>query len=147
MINQTAKMDDVPKIDFLMKKSSDLLAEMRRVDRENQKNRKRGDVLQKERDNSRSDLSKQVQLKEKLEKLCRELQKDNNKLKVQTSRQFCCRHVNRADAGTRSRQRIRNFTRHTSMLRAHRMNVLRRSSPGLRAAKKIETCPKSRLWT
>jgi STE24 endopeptidase len=99
MINQTAKMDDVPKIDFLMKKSSELLAEMRRVDRENQKNRKRGDVLQKERDNSRSDLSKQVQLKEKLEKLCRELQKDNNKLKVRITRQHqhCFRRVNCAD--------------------------------------------------
>jgi len=97
MINQTAKMDDVPKIDFLMKKSSDLLAEMRRVDRENQKNRKRGDVLQKERDNSRSDLSKQVQLKEKLEKLCRELQKDNNKLKTE-NKELYTTHVHAKSA-------------------------------------------------
>jgi STE24 endopeptidase len=55
---------------------------MRRLERENQKNKRRGDNLQKERDASRTELSKTVGLKEKLEKLCRELQRDNNKMKV-----------------------------------------------------------------
>lgn len=78
-----AKMQDPgDKIDFLLRKSSELLAEMRRVERENQKNKKRGDALQKEKDANRTELGKTVTLKEKLEKLCRELQKDNNKLKV-----------------------------------------------------------------
>ncbi|KAL3959130.1 hypothetical protein ACCO45_007292 [Purpureocillium lilacinum] len=45
------------------------------------KNKKRGDLLQKERDANRTELSKTVGLKEKLEKLCRELQRDNNKMK------------------------------------------------------------------
>lgn len=75
-------MDDMQKIDHLTKRSSDLLAEMRRLDKENQKNKKRGDILQKERDTNRSELSRTLGLKEKLEKLCRELQKDNNKMKV-----------------------------------------------------------------
>lgn len=70
------------KIDHLTKRSSELLADMRRLERENQKNKRRGDTLQKERDNSRTELSKTVGLKEKLEKLCRELQRDNNKMKV-----------------------------------------------------------------
>ncbi|CAI4210294.1 unnamed protein product [Parascedosporium putredinis] len=82
LMHQMAKMQDPgDKIDFLLRKSSELLAEMRRVERENQKNKKRGDALQKEKDANRTELGKTVTLKEKLEKLCRELQKDNNKLK------------------------------------------------------------------
>jgi hypothetical protein len=82
LVQQVAKMDNMQKIDYLTKRSSDLLAEMRRLDRDNQKNKRRGDTLQKERDNNRNELSKTVGLKEKLEKLCRELQRDNNKMKV-----------------------------------------------------------------
>lgn len=75
-------MDNMQKIDHLTKRSSELLADMRRLERDNQKNKRRGDNLQKERDGSRSELGKTVGLKEKLEKLCRELQRDNNKMKV-----------------------------------------------------------------
>jgi STE24 endopeptidase len=82
LLQQVSKMDDMQKIEHLMKRSSELLADMRRLERENQKNKKRGDALQKERDASRTELSKTVGLKEKLEKLCRELQRDNNKMKV-----------------------------------------------------------------
>lgn len=81
-MQQVSKMDNMQKIDHLTKRSSELLADMRRLDKDNQKNKRRGDSLQKERDNSRSELSKTVVLKEKLEKLCRELQRDNNKMKV-----------------------------------------------------------------
>lgn len=86
LLQQVSKMDDMQKIELLMKRSSELLADMRRLERENQKNKKRGDALQKERDASRTELSKTVGLKEKLEKLCRELQRDNNKMKVRTDR-------------------------------------------------------------
>lgn len=55
---------------------------MKRHERDNLKNRKRGDQLQKEKDHSRTELSKNVSLREKLEKLCRELQRENNRLKV-----------------------------------------------------------------
>lgn len=82
MRHHVAKMDNMQKVDYLHKRASELLADMRRLDKENQKNKRRGDNLQKERDNSRSDLSKTLSLKEKLEKLCRELQRDNNKMKV-----------------------------------------------------------------
>ncbi|KAF9881112.1 muscle-derived protein (neurite-outgrowth-promoting) [Colletotrichum karsti] len=81
MTQQVAKMNDLQKIEHLTKRSSELLAEMRRVERENQKNKKRGDTLQKEKDANRTELSKTIGLKEKLEKLCRELQRDNNKYK------------------------------------------------------------------
>lgn len=81
--HQMNKMSDLDKIDLLTKRSSELFANMKRLERDNIKNKKRADQLQKEKDTSRTDLSKQVGLKEKLEKLCRELQKENNKLKVQ----------------------------------------------------------------
>ncbi|KAB5563039.1 myosin-like coiled-coil protein-domain-containing protein [Coniochaeta sp. 2T2.1] len=78
---QTSKMNDMQKIDHLHKRCSDLLAEMKRHERESIKNKKRGDQLQKEKDASRNELSKQTTLKDKLEKLCREIQRENNKLK------------------------------------------------------------------
>ncbi|KAM3473183.1 hypothetical protein MY8738_008500 [Beauveria namnaoensis] len=81
LLQQMSRMDDSQKIDHLTKRSSELLADMRRLEKENQKNKKRGDILQKERDINRTELSKTIGLKEKLEKLCRELQRDNNKMK------------------------------------------------------------------
>lgn len=58
---------------------------MKRLERDNLKNKKRGDQLQKEKDGCRSELTKNVTLREKLEKLCRELQRENNRLKVRQS--------------------------------------------------------------
>ncbi|KAJ4148578.1 hypothetical protein LMH87_003042 [Akanthomyces muscarius] len=78
---QTSKMDDTLKIDHVTKRCSELLADTRRLEKENIKIKKRADALQKERDANRAELSKTVGLKEKLEKLCRELQRDNNKMK------------------------------------------------------------------
>ncbi|KAJ2982445.1 hypothetical protein NUW58_g6434 [Xylaria curta] len=64
--HQMNKMNDMDKIDLLTKRSSELFANLKRLE---------------QKDSSRTDLSKQIGLKEKLEKLCRELQKENNKLK------------------------------------------------------------------
>ena len=75
-------MDDLQKIETLQKRVTEHLADMKRLERENQKNKKRGDMLQKEKDHARSELSKSITLREKLEKLCRELQRENNRLKV-----------------------------------------------------------------
>lgn len=80
--NTTSRMSDIQKIDHLTRRCSDLLSDMKRHERESLKNKKRGDQLQKDKDNTRSELNKTTSLKEKLEKLCRELQRENNKLKV-----------------------------------------------------------------
>ncbi|KAK4448197.1 alpha-taxilin [Podospora aff. communis PSN243] len=77
----TSRMNDIQKIEHLTKRCSDLLSDMKRHERESIKNKKRGDQLQKDKDNTRTELNKTTSLKEKLEKLCRELQKENNKLK------------------------------------------------------------------
>lgn len=70
------------KIDFLHKRCTELFAEMKRHERESIKHKKRSDQVQKDKDVTRTELTKTTTLKDKLEKLCRELQKENNKLKV-----------------------------------------------------------------
>lgn len=82
LLNQTKQLDDLVKIDTLHKKWQELYHKMKRLERENVKSKKRGEQLQKEKDQSRSELSKNITLREKLEKLCRELQRENNRLKV-----------------------------------------------------------------
>ena len=70
------------RLEEVQKRYTGLLADMKRMERDNTKNKKRADLLQKEKDQGRSELSKTNSMKEKLEKLCRELQRDNKKLKV-----------------------------------------------------------------
>lgn len=70
------------RLEALQKKYTELLADMKRLDRENVKSKKRADQLQKEKDQGRSELSKTVTIKDKLEKLCRELSRENKKMKV-----------------------------------------------------------------
>ncbi|KAI9660859.1 MAG: hypothetical protein M1829_006424 [Trizodia sp. TS-e1964] len=77
-----SKMESpLSRIDVVQQKYTELLADMRRLDRDYIKSKKRSDQLQKEKDTGRLELSKTISLKEKLEKLCRELQKENKKLK------------------------------------------------------------------
>ena len=66
------------RVDAVQKRFSQLVGDMKRLERDYQKSKKRADLLQKEKDAAKSELNKANSLKEKLEKLCRELQKDNN---------------------------------------------------------------------
>lgn len=87
LTNLLAGMETLSRIEIVQKKYAELLADMKRLDRENVKSKKRADQLQKEKDQGRSELSKTVSMKEKLEKLCRELTRENKKIKVGPS--FC----------------------------------------------------------
>lgn len=81
--NMLSSMDpSISKIDTLQKKYSELLSEMKRTEREHIKAKKRGDQLQKDKDAQRSEFTKTTTIKDKLEKLSRELTKENKKLKV-----------------------------------------------------------------
>ncbi|KAI4716862.1 hypothetical protein E4T48_06904 [Aureobasidium sp. EXF-10727] len=71
----------ISKMETVQRKYSELLAEMKRTEREHMKAKKRGDQLQKDKDTQRSELTKANSMKEKLEKLSRELTKENKKLK------------------------------------------------------------------
>ena len=85
LTNLLNQMDNpMAKLETLQKKYSELLSDMRRMDRENAKNKKRADLYQKEKDQGRSQLTKTDAVKAKLESVCRELQRENKKLKVST---------------------------------------------------------------
>ncbi|KAH6673183.1 putative alpha-taxilin [Halenospora varia] len=81
LTNLTSKMDDLHKIDFLQKRVTEHLTDVKRWERKSKKNQKRAEELQKEKDQRTNELSKQTGMKQKLETLCRELQKENNRLK------------------------------------------------------------------
>ncbi|TKA71879.1 hypothetical protein B0A55_06335 [Friedmanniomyces simplex] len=69
------------KLDTVQRKYTELLGEMKRVEREHMKAKKRGDQLQKEKEEIGKERTKERGLKEKLEKLSRELTRENKKLK------------------------------------------------------------------
>ena len=66
----------------MQKKYTELLADMKKLDRDYSKSKKRADQLQKDQDKSKSEYNKTATMKDKLEKLCRELTKENKKVKV-----------------------------------------------------------------
>jgi ribosome-binding ATPase YchF (GTP1/OBG family) len=70
------------RIEVIRKKYAELYGDMKRLERDHQKAKKRGDQLQKEKDAAKSELTKMNSLKEKLEKLSRETNNENRKLRV-----------------------------------------------------------------
>ena len=78
----SSREDHLAKVDAIQIKYTELLHEMKRLERDHAKSRKRADQLQKEKDQSRSEMQKAVSMKHKLETLCRELQKENKRIKV-----------------------------------------------------------------
>ncbi|WPH03637.1 alpha-taxilin [Acrodontium crateriforme] len=69
------------KLDIVQRKYTELLGEMKKVEREHVKAKKRGDQLQKEKEEIAKERTRERGLKEKLEKLSRELTRENKKLK------------------------------------------------------------------
>jgi len=78
----SSREDHLAKVEAIQTKYSELLHDMKRLERDHVKSRKRADQLQKEKDHSRSEMQKAVSMKHKLETLCRELQKENKRIKV-----------------------------------------------------------------
>jgi DNA repair ATPase RecN len=89
-LNQLLNTIESPmtRLETVHKKYTELLADMKKLDRDYAKSKKRADQLQKDQEKSKSELNKTVTMKDKLEKLCRELTKENKKVKV---RLFCPR--------------------------------------------------------
>lgn len=73
------------RLDTLQKKYSELLQDMKRTEREHIKTKKRADQLQKEKDAGRTELNRVTAMKDKLDKLARDVTKENKKLKVRLS--------------------------------------------------------------
>ena len=97
------------RMEALQKKNQDLFADMKRLEREHAKSKKRADQLQKERDSNRSELSKTTTMKEKLEKLARELTKDNKKLKEDLKRLEDSERKSRENVGEKTESLASNM--------------------------------------
>lgn len=78
--------DPIARIDLLQRKYEDLVGEMKKVEREFAKTKKKSDQQTKDLDKTKSELNKTATMKDKLEKLCRELTKDSKKLKDDNKR-------------------------------------------------------------
>ena len=76
------------RLEVVQKKYTELLQDMKRTERDHIKAKKRGDQLQKEKDAGRTELSRVTTMKDKLEKLSRDVTKENKKLKVSQSWKF-----------------------------------------------------------
>lgn len=83
-LNQLLNTIESPmtRLETVHKKYTELLADMKKLDRDYAKSKKRADQLQKDQDKGKSELNKTATMKDKLEKLCRELTKENKKVKV-----------------------------------------------------------------
>lgn len=77
------------RLETVHKKYTELLADMKKLDRDYSKSKKRADQLQKDQEKGKSELNKTVTMKDKLEKLCRELTKENKKVKVTRVPRLC----------------------------------------------------------
>lgn len=70
------------RVDEVRRRYTTLLADMKRTERDHIKSKKRADQLQKEKDSGKTELNRMTTMKEKLEKMSRDLTKENKKLKV-----------------------------------------------------------------
>ncbi|KAF2671351.1 hypothetical protein BT63DRAFT_399692 [Microthyrium microscopicum] len=80
--SKTAQLDPLSKATLIQERWAKLLTEMKRLERDNQKSKRRADTLQKERDTAKSELTKMTSIKDKLEKLSRDSMSNNKKLQV-----------------------------------------------------------------
>jgi DNA anti-recombination protein RmuC len=78
-------LDPLSKATLIQERWTKLLTNMKRLERDYQKSKRRADGLQKERDTAKSELTKMTSMKEKLEKLSRDTTNDNKKLRVRTA--------------------------------------------------------------
>jgi len=76
------------RVSYLEQKYLDLFSDNKRLERELAISKRKCDLVTKERDGGKSELSKMTTQKQKLEALCRELQKENKKLKESPSQEM-----------------------------------------------------------
>ncbi|PKC66673.1 hypothetical protein RhiirA1_364883 [Rhizophagus irregularis] len=78
--------DQMEKFDMIQQRYMELFQDMKRLELDHVKLKKRNEQLQKEKDAARSDLSKANLMKHKFENICRELQKENKRIKEESKR-------------------------------------------------------------
>jgi chromosome segregation ATPase len=72
----------IARIDYVQKRYAALVGEMKKLEREHRAAKRKADLMQKERDGAKTELTKMTSVKDKLEKLSRETTNENRKLRV-----------------------------------------------------------------
>ncbi|BFZ62752.1 hypothetical protein YB2330_003862 [Saitoella coloradoensis] len=78
--------DQLEKINVIQRKYSSLLQDMHRLEREHVRAKAKSEQMQKEKDAAKGEMNKALGMKHKLEALCRELQKENKRIKDESKR-------------------------------------------------------------
>ncbi|CAJ0749449.1 15789_t:CDS:10, partial [Entrophospora sp. SA101] len=78
--------DQLEKIDTIQQRYMELFQEMKRLERDYAKMKKRNELLQKEKDSTKNELAKSNSVKHKFENICRELHKENKRIKEESKR-------------------------------------------------------------
>jgi hypothetical protein len=74
----------IARIDYVQKRYAALVGEMKKLEREHRAAKRKADLMQKERDTAKTELTKMTSVKDKLEKLSRETTNENRKLRVRS---------------------------------------------------------------
>jgi hypothetical protein len=82
LASSLAGCDALVRIDYVQKRYAALVGEMKKLEREHRAAKRKSDLLQKERDTAKTELTKITSVKDKLEKLSRETTTENRKLRV-----------------------------------------------------------------
>ncbi|KAK9368137.1 myosin-like coiled-coil protein-domain-containing protein, partial [Lipomyces kononenkoae] len=98
--------DYLGKITVIQQKYSELFQEMKRHEREHIRAKRRAEQLQKEKDQARSEMAKTLSVKEKLENLCRELQKENKSIKEESYKLVQTEQVKRDELSSKFESKI-----------------------------------------
>lgn len=77
---------EIGKVTLLQRKYTSLFQDMQRLEREHARQRTKSEKASKEINASKTELNKAVSMKHKLETLCRELQKENKRVKEDSKR-------------------------------------------------------------
>lgn len=77
---------EIGKVTLLQRKYTSLFQDMQRLEREHARQRAKSEKSSKDYSTSKAELSKAVNMKHKLETLCRELQKENKRVKEDSKR-------------------------------------------------------------
>lgn len=92
---------EIDKVTLLQRKYTSLFQDMQRLEREHARQRSKSEKSVKEHNTSKLELNKAINMKQKLETLCRELQKENKRIKEDNKRQIVSNEQKRAELNSR----------------------------------------------
>ncbi|KAI8052931.1 myosin-like coiled-coil protein-domain-containing protein [Syncephalis plumigaleata] len=149
-----AQGDQSEKLGILHRKYMELFQDMKRLEKEHTKLKKREDIIIREKDAARNDMTRAISVKSKLENLCRELQRENRRIKEESNllvlkeqqereelnlkfhsalwdiktkpdEELYHDHQGQSDEAKKLREKLRNFMRQYDLREIHFERVMR----------------------